>query len=467
MIPLRPIIRRILKWVGITLGSLVLLALVLFGIAYAINVRDEPLAPRTVALRCPPANPLRPEENLYIAMAGFGAPAGESVVRAGLARIDRYNRQVDAVMRDPLAIPNDSPGAGSLQFKGAFEFPRIGQSYWTLIPPHRQDVERLLDNNRELYTRYLALHQLRGYFQTARPSVSVPLVYAPTEVRQLFLASVVLRMRADDPRGARQALVELEDDVQLWRVMLAADGTFLSKMLAIAYLHADEQLLADAIADARASIPLGADDAPAVAPLFPLDDWNIGGAYPGEFLVQLTILEQMSNAYRSGWTPPDEAASGRWLRRVSERLEMQFFQVNATENLFAGQMDRLSRAAAPAAPPPAPYDPFSTIRFVYNPVGKTLAAIAVPGYPGYALRAWDGAAFQRLVRLSYEIRNRQIDATGIPAFMNEHPEWSTHPQDGRPFLWDSAARMIRVQTLGKDSSGRAYFVHVWQPAPQG
>jgi hypothetical protein len=46
--------------------------------------------------------------------------------------------------------------------------------------------------------------------------------------------------------------------------------------------------------------------------------------------------------------------------------------------------------------------------------------------------------------------------------MNQHPEWSTHPSDGRSFVWDSAAETIRVQTLGKDTSGRVYFVHVWQ-----
>lgn len=466
MIPLRPTIRRLLKWTGITAGSLVFLVLVLFGIAYAINVRDEPLAPRTVALGRAPTNVLRPEENLYIAMAGFEAPAGESVFTAGLARIERYNTRVDAASADPRAIPNDSPGAGSLQFKGVFEFPRTDQSYWTLIPPRRSEVERLLDDNRELYARYLALHHLRGYFPTARPGVSVPLVYPPTEVRQLFLASVVLRMRADDPRVARQALADLEDDLQLWRVMLAAEGTFVSKMLAIAYLHADEQLLADAIADAGASIPLGADDAPAVAPLFPLADWNIGGVYADEFRVQLTILEQMRAMLRSGWVPPDTG----WVQRLWSRLGNHFFQINATENLYAEQVERLTRAAAVGyvgSDGAAAENPFATLRTVYNPGGKIIAALAESFWRGYPARAWDGAAFQRLVRLSYEVRQRQIDATGIPAFMKEHPEWSTHPQDGRPFVWDSAAGTVRVQTLGKDSSGRPYFVKLWQAAPQG
>lgn len=465
MIPLPQIIGRLLKWGGIAVGSLVLLALVLFAIACVINMRDEPLSPRAMALLKEPHNPYRPEENLYVALVGFDAPAGEFVVTYGQARVDRYNAQLDAVLRDPMAAPTEKPDLRSLQFKGKFEFPHRSQSYWNEIPPHRQDVEKLLADNHELYERYLALHQRRGYFQTARPSVFVPITYVPTSVRLLFLANLVLRMRSDDPRERQQGLADLEDDVRLWRMMLAADGTFVSKMVAIAYLHSVEQLLAEAIADPHSSIPAGPDDAQAVAPLFPLNDWNIGNVYPAEFRVHQTILEQMRYMYKSGWTPPPDPDVGWmqcWASRFLQSLQGYFLQINATENLFAEQGDRLSRAAAPGAASADPSDPFSTIRFVYNPTGKTLEAIADSGYGGYPLRAWDGAAFQRLVRLSYEIRRQRIDPAGIPAFMKQHPEWSTHPSDGRSFVWDSAAGTIRVQTLGKDTSGRVYFVHVWQ-----
>jgi len=74
MIALRHVIGRFLTWSGIAIGSLILLALFLFGIAYAINMRDEPLTPKALALLQPPHNPCRPEENLYIALVGFDAP---------------------------------------------------------------------------------------------------------------------------------------------------------------------------------------------------------------------------------------------------------------------------------------------------------------------------------------------------------------------------------------------------------
>jgi hypothetical protein len=466
MIPLRHIFGRILKWAGIAVGSLILLGLMLLAIAYAINMRDEPLTPRVLALRQPPYNPYRPEENLYVALVGFDAPAGESVIAAGQARIDRYNGELEALLRDPWAVQSEQPDPRSLQFKGKFQFPQPANSYWNEIPPRRQEVEKLLADNRELYERYLALHQLRGYFQTARPSILAPMAYVRTDARKLFLASVVLRMRSDDARARQQALADLEDDLRLWRIMLAADGTFASKMVAIAYLHAGEQLLADAIADPQSSVPVGADDAQAVAPLFPLDDWNIGNVCPGEFRVQQTILAQDRAMALSGWAPPDSG----WLQRFSNRIGYHFLKINATENLFAEQADRLTRAAAPGAAGSAAAaadNPFATIRAVYNPTGKFLAAIIEPFYYGYPARAWDGAAFQRLLRLSYEIRRQRIEAAAIPAFMKQHPEWSTHPSDGRSFILNGATGTIRVQTLGKENNGRVFFVHVWRPASPG
>jgi hypothetical protein len=53
-----------------------------------------PLSPRATALLKEPHNPYRPEENLYVALVGFDAPAGESVVTYGQARIDRNNAQL-------------------------------------------------------------------------------------------------------------------------------------------------------------------------------------------------------------------------------------------------------------------------------------------------------------------------------------------------------------------------------------
>jgi hypothetical protein len=68
------------------------------------------------------------------------------------------------------------------------------------------------------------------------------------------------------------------------------------------------------------------------------------------------------------------------------------------------------------------------------------------------------------VRLGYEIRRQRVDGAAIPAFLRMHPEWSTHPADGRPFLWDAKTSELRVQTVAKQQPGRRFSIRVWQPA---
>ena len=93
-------IRFLLKWSGRVIGGLVLIALLLFAVVWAMNLRDEPLTPESQALLVPLTNPYAPEDNIYLALAGLDAPPGESVTAVGLARIERFNRQVDLASRE-------------------------------------------------------------------------------------------------------------------------------------------------------------------------------------------------------------------------------------------------------------------------------------------------------------------------------------------------------------------------------
>ena len=82
------------------------------------------------------------------------------------------------------------------------------------------------------------------------------------------------------------------------------------------------------------------------------------------------------------------------------------------------------------------------------------------------MRAYDGLAFQRLVRLGYEIRNQKVEDKAVPSFMQQHPQWASHPVDGRPFVWDETKREIAVQTLGQQPEGRRFSIPVWHAAPR-
>jgi len=480
-------IRFLLKWGGIVLGCLVPVALLLFAVAWTLNLRDEPLTPESQALLVPPPNSYAPEDNIYLALAGLDAPPGESVTVVGLARIERFNRQVDLASQE--ARPETLGGAATqdpgprLEFRGDVGFCEpLDRSVWSDAPAHRTDIAKLLADNAELFQRYVGLHRRGGFHETAHPSITAPPVYfSAAPIRKLFLADAALRLRAGEPRVQRAALADLTDDVRLWRAVLTGQGALISKMIAIAYLEGDYLLLADMIADPQAAVPVGAADADGVVPLFAPGDWNIGSVFAEEFRAEVATLEQLQRASATGLRV-SERYTGDLLLQSWNRAEniagAHFFKLHATENQFARQAARLigSAAADPAAftaksrqplgSPPVSEHPW-TVWLSYNPIGQILAGIAAPGLTGYAPRAWDGAALQRLVRLSYEIRRQGIEPAGIPAFLARQPEWSTHPGDGRPFLWDAKNGELRVQTMGRQPAGRRFGIRIWQPQSTG
>jgi len=474
----RRAIRGVLKWGGIVVLGLTLLAIALFATALAINVRDEPLTEQAKTLLIVPANPYAPEDNIYLALAGFDAPPGESLTVLGQSKVEQYNSRLAVSQRDPhwesLFTPLTEERPGKLQFQGKCDFfAGPSKSYWNDIPPRRAEVRRLLEDNSELLRRYRDLHRRRGYFETAAASPLAPVYFPPPDVRTLFLADVVLRLRSGEAAAERAALEDLQDDLRLWRTVLTGESTLIAKMLAVAYIHWDELVLADMVADPQTRLPDAADDANTFIPLFAPDDWNIGRVFLSEYRLQASLLQQTGFLSHTAGAFPSSDAEGpvhRWMRRVAEKLGGQFFKINATENLYAARAARLADEAALGSAPRAVAEPDEQLvswRSVYNPFGKVLVGLGATTYRSYIWRAWDGAAFQRLVRLGYELRRQRIDSAAIPAFLSQHPEWSTHPGDGRPFVWDAASGEIRVQTMASETGYRTFSVHVWKVPAKG
>jgi hypothetical protein len=452
------VLGRIFKWSGIVVGGLLLVPLLLFTLSWLVNLRaDEPLTPLTQALLHGRSEDCRPADNIYLAIEGFDAPSGESPIVAGRAKIEHYNQRIDAVLHDPtpenVALLR-APDAQRLAFAGDIGFLHpLDGSVWDEASLHRQEIERLLADNGELYRRYLALIGLHAYCETARPSELAPFPVAPTEVRKLFLGAIALHLRSAFARERRLALADLQSDMRLWRVVLTAQGALLWKMLAVAYLESDELLLADLVADGHTALPPGEDDAD-LAPQFDLRDFDVGSAFAAEFRIMASVLRQTDDPSATAW------GSGH------------FFKLNATLNLIARQTARQMVSASnpvkfhQAMRAPRGFLPEGesvwSLPLSYNPVGKILAAVATPAYESYPAHAWDAAALQRLVRAGYEIRRQRLKAAEISAFLREHPEVATHPADARPFLWDGKAFELTVQTMAQHPPGRRFSIRVWQ-----
>jgi hypothetical protein len=463
-------VKRVLKWAGIGVLALLGLGVALSLIGFAINLRDEPLTSQAQALLVPPPNPYAPADNIYFALVGFEAPEGTAPFEAGQARIEHYNAKLSvASFFNPESVHEAAP-PGLLQFQGSLDFVQpLNRSVWRDAPSHAAEVQKLLRDNAALYARYRALHHLAGFYNTARPSFLEPVVFREVNsTHKLFLADSALRIRGGEPQRG-QAFSELGEDVLLWRRVLTGHGELISKMIAIAYLQGDALLVADVVADPAVSLPASPTDADALAPLFPLADWDIADAFLGEFRSQELLMRSLGaqSASAAVWAPGHPTL---W-DRFTSWWTMRFFKPQATVNLFA-RMDSQLRSLAAVDPantarlqswdPASQYiPPASWARLTYNPVGRILATIGKPVMREYPLRASDGAALQRLVRLGYEIRRQRISELQIPAFMAQHAEWATHPGDAHPFLWNPPARALSLRPLAPQTTPRRFAIAVW------
>jgi hypothetical protein len=456
-------------------------ALLIGLVSLALNSFDVPLSAEAKTLLATPASPYRPDDNLYVAFAGFDASSKGSIVDTGTARIEAYNAALDSILLNPAAaISIRQPASTKLAFKGDLaSWKPLSSSIWTAVKSHRADIAGLLASNQELYQRYRSLHQLHGYWETARPSYFMPSVYLPQSVRILFLADIANRIQTGTLQQKRDALTELSQDLRLWKFVLKGNGDLSSKMIASASLQADLLLLGDMIADADPELALlDAEQAAAISQFEPAD-WKIGNVFGAEFRMRAAHFmasrpfEIMPSANAAA--PETRSWPGRLWQRLRRAFTAHFFKVNAAMNESAAQMLQL---AALANSDPARFsqarvayrqwldqnEMLVSPAVLYDPIGKILVGTAALNWDDFPLRVYDVAALQRLVFLAYQLRAQRISPVDVASFLSQHPEWSAHPVDDRRFVWNSATGELAVTTVVAHPCGQRFSTMIHEGA---
>jgi hypothetical protein len=439
-------------------GGLIACVVLIFLALFILNSFDAQLSSQAKALLAAPANPYPRDENVYLAMAGLEGGEQRSIIEMGQERIEAYNQALDSMLLNPDSALsfNKKWDSAKLAFRGKEELGSLRTaSIWTVTKTHRQDVATLLASNQQLYQRYLSLHRLQGYYETARPSFMAPFVVIPQPLRILFLADVANRIQTGTLQQQREALRDLQSDLEMWRTVLKGDGTLISKMVAVAWLHADLTLVADLITD-PSSDHAHLDDLldPMLSPA-DLAAYRIGNAFAAEFRGTAAFYKNITAANELV-----DAAASSWPKKAWNAFLAQFFKVNATENMGAAMAAQW--VALGDSDPSQFYphreayrewldqnEPHLSPAYLYNPVGKTLVKLAVSQNDAYSLRVFDVAAYQRLVYLAFQLKRQHIATADMAAFLKGHPEWSTHPVGGKPFQWNADTAELAVNTLGE------------------
>lgn len=457
---------RIVRWPVAAVALLIAVLLI-------ANAADENLSAEVRAILAPPPSRYPDSENLFVLLAGLDAPADRSPLAAGEANIAAYRR----VVTEHLPLRGMSPAEVGKTPKAArltvtTDLPQwnmLTSSVWENARAAHPELASWTSENRVLLDRYSALAATQGYEEEPLRS-SIALFYSvPQSLRALYLAGIADAVQSAADTERRAAIKSLADDVALWRRMLQGEGTLVSKMVATASLHADFILLADMIEDRSVPLDQIQNGAAAVLEAWPVDSWKIGKAFRTEFRRSSAVLadaredpEHFLHAFDPGWD---------WVQRRSTDLGRLLVKHNATRNLQARILERLS---AVADGDPARYSEnarayvdwfgqlasWSFPAILYNPIGKSLVDLGGPGFLDYPLRVYDVAAFQRLVVLAWQLRAQSVAPAVVPGFMAAHPEWSTHPVERVPFAWDAQSGEIQVVPRARTQPGRRFGIRI-------
>jgi hypothetical protein len=458
-------IARIAAKIAAGLLAVVILIVIALFLANSFDVR---LSAQAKALLAAPANPFTADQNMYLAMAGLEGPRTRPIVEMGQERIAAYDRALKSMLLSPDigADIEKKWNSAKLAFDGKLETgaPR-SSSIWIYAKTHRQDIAVSLNSNQQLYRRYLSLHPLLGYYETAQPSFMAPVIVLPQQLRALFLADVAARLQSGSPQQQQDSLTDLRQDLQLWRAVLKGDGTLFSKMIAVASLHGDLILAADLIADPKTDLKSLDDVLDSMLVPWDLKDYRIGNAFAAEYRARATLYGTVTAANELVGT----SASSSWWTKAANAFQAHFFRPNDTENMDAeftarrislndstpGEFLRnrkvyevwLEKEGANPSP-----------SYVFNPVGKILASLSAVQKDTYALRAFDVAAYQRLVYLVFQIKRQRIATADIASFMQAHRDWSTHPVDDETFSWNADSGEIAANSLGDRSKAQRFSI---------
>ena len=456
-----------------------LLALVLCGITL-VNFKDEPPNSEVITLRHPTPNPYRDDQNLYLAWMGAYAPENVSPTEWGSKIIADYESKLDAALKN-LCEPSRASikeDFFALSLKGQTRFyqPQLPSS-WQNVQAAGHEIDQAINENRVLFQRYLDRHRLSGYYETATPSHLQPWILYSTQSHGLFLSYFASKMQSKELPRQKNALSLLKSDSEAWRTMLTGEGALLSKIIAIHRLQANFLALSDAIANSGNVFESMLPEFEDALSLYPLKDWTLHGALPREFNMSNLLLRHAEfSDFFSGFYLDENnldtcsIRSKPWVRLLNQ-VGHHFYKVQATENRHAEivlqQMNTLRCApselkkCASDFQKQEDYQTTSPTSWLYNPIGKLVLLYLSPSselYTSYALRAYDTAALQRLVKLSFEIRKQHIPSENVSEFIEQHSEWATHPSDQRPFVWDSEAQTLSFTPQAKHPSNTRFKI---------
>lgn len=409
----------------------VLYLLIFIGLA----LYDDNLQPEVADFLKVPAASVPDTENVYFDQLGFTAPPGVDIHDFGVAK---YRKAMDEASknrtRNIQANPPKDADSGQISFKGK-ELPK--DNFYRFVTGQSAALDQFARDNAELLTRY---NSLRRYKHIEEPGgnglyqdVPIPSLLPIRSTQSLALLLAVRSAQRGQPD---EALSEIADDMAYWRRMLRQSHTLIGKMVALACIQKDYQVLSELIAHHDLS-GRQRDRLRALLPPWKADDANFGEASRYEALY---VIESLFASL------PKQGVLDRLLikknitRNTIARFNMENMRISKLpaeefyHTLTSQKKDRKEEARLHPD-------------FLYNPVGAIINAIAVPQSATYISRFHDLEAKRRMVLIHLMAREQGVGHDGMAKFLDESGKEYSNPYTGRPMQWNAAKKTIEMDSI--------------------
>ena len=444
--------------------ALIVLLIVLWLAAMTAYLRrDEPLTPQAEqVLNYQPA-PVPAEQNAFVGLAGFPAPAGKDFVRVG----EEVIRQVGLEQEPEAELQSFTFSVQDYTYSCTKE---ITENCLNEIRADADNIQTLLRDNHELIQRYLKIQDM-PVFSLSISSIPVkmdwyPSYVEPVKISRLLSAQAMLDIENGD---IASGLDWIQKDMTFYRRIFAAeDANFVDKIVAIAQIRRYAILLELLIEEGR----LRTQSDKVRTLLLPLDS-------PREHYKEAAWRERVLVMQGLSRMPAAEFAIKDFLEGMTSNAMFYFlYKHNMTMNLmsefYGNEMKTIDATPVVRLPDVDVMQEtlkrsgcgtgesyFKPCKHLRNFAGETLAKIALADTKDYLLRIYDADAFLRLARaqLEYQLVAKKPDVVPTEILASLPPE-TFNPYTEKPFDFDAERGVIGFQQINKRDKDKRVEIHL-------
>ncbi len=441
--------------VFVVIAALVLLVAIALAAWYLINVPDRPLDPGISIAVQRHHDAVPPQDNLFFALLAFDSTNAENINQQGQSIYSVYQARRTADPKSAVTFDNAVP-----LVRQAFVGDRAALCGRRGKPEdcieraiaHPEALRRLITDNSLFADRYAGV---AGYTRLQNPvqlTMNSPLAsWSPFMLgKRLFLTDIALQLGAGH---LDQAVARLSPDIDFTRRLLAQpDILLIDKMILAASLIDSLEMVSDLVRTQPLSNSQYAQLSTVLAPLTK-DERSLVGPLMREFDVFAAMIADLKNPRNVPGLVSSGPSAGA---TVSGELSFHFIKYNSTLNAQwrvlaekialsrGGCTDFLSGATAFKS-----NGGVSLGRLVYNPIGNTLSAIAVPTGIEYMHTMCDLDGMIRIVELELQAGLQHVNDEQLAQFALNGGARYSNPFTGQPMHVDMVRKTIDFQPLAQ------------------